>query len=104
MTTIPPGARRPEDHHKSAAQLEAEGGEKITVPWRDFEFEVAADADDWDARTTLAFEQGKAVTGVQGILGPKQFAALMKTNPKNRDVGELFQTIAKAIGLEQPGE
>ncbi len=103
MPKIPPGATVPDDHKKSAAQLEAEGGEKVTVHWRDFEFEVAADADDWSARTTLAFEQGKAVTGVQGILGPKQFSELMASNPRNKDVGELFQLIAKTIGLE-PGE
>jgi hypothetical protein len=103
MPKIPPGATRPEDHKKSAAQVEAEGGEKITVSWRDFEFVIDADADDWSARTTLAFEQGRAVTGVQGILGPKQFGELMKSNPKNKDVGELFQLIAKTIGLE-PGE
>lgn len=104
MPKIPPGAKVPDDHKKSAEQIEAEGGEKITVHWRDFEFEVAADADDWDARTTLAFEQGRAVTGVQGVLGREQFNELMATNPKNRDVGDLFQTIAKAIGLESAGE
>lgn len=104
MPKIPAGAKVPDDHKKSAAQIEAEGGEKITVQWRDFEFEVDADADDWDAKTTLAFEQGRAVTGVRGVLGPKQFAELMATNPKNRDVGDLFATIAKAIGLETAGE
>ena len=104
MPKVPPGAKRPDDRKKSAAEIEAQGGEKITVHWRDHEFEVAADADDWDARTTLAFEQGRAVTGVQGVLGPKQFGELMKTNPKNKDVGDLFATIAKAIGLETAGE
>lgn len=104
MPKIPPGATRPEDHKPSAAQIEAEGGEKITVSWRDFEFVIDADADDWSARTTLAFEQGKAVTGVRGVLGDKQFSELMATNPKNRDVGELFQTIAKELGLETAGE
>jgi hypothetical protein len=36
---------------------------------------------------------------VRLILGPDQWAELMKDKPRNKDLGDLFETIAKALGL-----
>lgn len=104
MTNIPKGATVPSDHLKSAAQIEAEGIAEIEVQWRTLTFTVAAEADDWSVETTLAFEEGKAASGVRGILGPEQWGELMETNPRNRDLGELFDAIAAALGLDTSGK
>lgn len=86
-----------------AVQLEAEGAITTELPWREFEFTIAATADDWPVEATLAFEQGKAATGVQVILGDEQWAALLKSKPTNRDLSDLFDSIAKANGLRSSG-
>ena len=99
MATIPKGAAVPSDHLKSAAQIEAEGIATVDVVWREHTFTVTADPDDWTVETTLAFEEGKAASGVRLILGPDQWAELLKDKPRNKDLGDLFESIAKALGL-----
>lgn len=99
MPQIPEGAKTPQDR-KPAAQAEAEGDGTLTVEWEGHEFTIPASADDWSARTTLAFEEGKAVSGVRGILGTKQFASLMEGDPNNRQIGELYDLIAEVMGLD----
>lgn len=103
MPDVPKGAKVPADH-KSPVQVEAEGGGTLGVTWRGHTFTVPAEAEDWSVTTTLAFEEGKAATGVRGILGTDQWADLMKTKPTNRDLSDLFDTIAKTMGLENAGE
>jgi len=104
MTTIPKGATVPADHNKSAAQIEAEGIETTDVEWRGHTFTVSTDPDNWSVETTLAFEEGKAASGVRSILGPKQWAEFMKSKPVNRDMADLFNEIAKALGLGTAGD
>ena len=105
MSEIPAGAKKPQDHKKSAAQIEAEGGATVTVTWRDMEFEIPADAGQWKATTTLAFEDGHSVTGVRGVLGVKQWDELVKKHdPSNADVNELFTLVGQAMGFEGSGE
>lgn len=94
MTAIPKGATVPADHKKSAAQIEAEGIATAEVVWREHTFTVVADPDDWTVETTIAFEEGKAASGVRLILGPDQWAELLKDKPRNRDIGDLFEHIA----------
>lgn len=89
----------PQDHKKSAAQIEAEGVKTVDVQWRGHTFTVPAEAEDWPVEVTLAFEEGKAASGVRGMLGTEQWAELMKTNPRNKDLGDLFTAIAKDLGL-----
>lgn len=101
MTTAP---KSPQDHKKPAAQLEAEGEPKTVVGWRGHEFTVPSDPDDWTVETTLAFEEGKPASAVRGVLGPTQWAVVMKERPRNRDLGELFNAIAAALGLDSAGE
>jgi len=104
MTDIPKGAKKPADHQKPAAQVEAEGIPLAEVSWRGHTFRVLSELEDWTVETTLAFETGRATVGIRGILGPEQWAELMKTKPLVRDLSELFDTIAKAIGLNTAGE
>jgi len=103
MSVIPEGVKLPADH-KSPAQAEAEGATTVDVAWRGLTFAVASDPDDWDVATLLAFEEGKAASGVRSLLGKKQWAKLVQTKPKTRDLGDLFGTIATALGLDAAGE
>lgn len=95
--------KQPQDHRKSAAQIEAEGDPTTTVAWRDFEFTLPAELEDWPIDVTLAFENGKAVTGVRLLLGPEQWGRLAATKPRNRDINDLFQVIAERLGLVTAG-
>ena len=104
MVAVPKGATVPEDHKKSAAQIEAEGVETGEVVWRGHTFTAVKDADDWPVEVTLAFEEGKAASGVRLLLGKTQWAELMKDKPRNKDLGELFDHIAETFGLETSGE
>lgn len=104
MPKVPEGAKRPDDHSKTAAQIEAEGGEKVEIHWRDKTFEILLDTDDWDVEHTIAFEEGKTLVGIRGVLGPNQFGQFLADKPKNRDARELFDKIAKAAGLGNAGE
>ena len=104
MSNIPDGVKMPQDRKKSAAQIEAEKIETIEITWRDFTFTVDATAENWLVETTLAFEEGKAASGVRGILGAKQWAELMKSKPRNNDISDLFAVIANAMGLNTSGE
>jgi len=101
---IPAGVKAPTDRKKPAAQVDAEAVETVEVVWRDHTFTIDADPDDWPVEVMLAFEEGKAAVGVRGILGAKQWADLMKTKPRSRDLGDLFDAVAKAIGFEGAGE
>lgn len=103
MATIPKGATVPDDHKKSAAQIEAEGIPTVDIVWRDHTFTVGSDPDDWEVETTLAFEEGKVITGVRALLGKEQWAEFLKTKPRNRDTGELFDVLAKELGLGDAG-
>ena len=96
--------RTPQDHKKSAAQIEAEGIATVEVEWRGHTFTVTADPDDWPVETMLAFEEGKAASGVRGMLGATQWAELMKSKPRTRDLSDLFSAIAAAMGLNTAGE
>lgn len=99
MTTIPKTAKQPADHTKPAVQIEAERDQTADVQWRGLTFTVPADPDDWTVETTLAFEDGHAANGVRLMIGPDQWKELMATKPRNRDLGDLFDTIAKTLGL-----
>jgi len=94
--------RKPQDHKKPAAQAEAEGG-PTDVVWRDHTFTVESDPDDWPVTVTLAFEEGKAMTGVRDLLGSEQWAELLRDKPTNRDIGDLFDTMAAVLGLDTSG-
>ena len=99
MPEIPKGATVPEDHKKSAVQLEAEKSETAEVTWREHTFTVVSDPDDYPVEAVMAFESGRNFTGLEIILGAKQWAEFMKTKPRKRDGVELFEAIGEALGL-----
>jgi hypothetical protein len=95
--------KQPQDHKKSAAQIEVEGDPTIVVAWRDFEFTVPAELEDWPIEVTLAFEDGKATNAVRLLLGAEQWGRLVATRPRNKDINSLFEMIAERLGLVTAG-
>lgn len=89
---------------KTAAQAEAEGVEMASVQWRDLTLAFPADPEEWDIEVTEAFEDGKVVTAVRGLLGPSQWAAVKALHPKNKDLSGLYDALAQAMGMTSAGE
>lgn len=107
MIEIPADVKQPQDRQpkrKSAAQLETEKIKAIEITWRDRTFTIAADMDDWPVEVTEAMEDGKAVAIVRGLLGPKQWLEFKATRPRNHDLNELSEVLAKALGFNDTGE
>jgi len=101
---IPSGAAMPQDHMKPAAQREAEEPTEVTVEWRGQSFTIPASLDDCDLDTLEAFENGKAVAAVRGILGDRAFSSFKRKNKPNvRDFNEFAKVVALAMGMD-PGE
>jgi len=101
---IPAGANVPQDHMKTAAQREAEAPTEVTLEWRGQSFTIPATLDDCTIDTLEAFENGKAVAAVRGILGDKAFSAFKrKHKPSVRDFNDFSTVIAEAMGMS-PGE
>lgn len=99
MTGIPAGAKKPDDHKKSAAQIEAEGVETVDVEWRGLTFTLPSDPEDWSVAAISAAEKGQSFTSLELILGPKQWAEFMKTKPTRRDGIDLNRALTKALGM-----
>ena len=103
MPEIPEGAKTPEDHKKSAVQVEAEGGD-LSVTWNGLNLTFPASVDDWPAMATLALEDGKVLSTLRALFGKRQWALVMKDDPKNVDLTDLFNDIAVAAGFVKSGE
>lgn len=101
---IPAGVKKPQDHKKPAAQIEAEGAPTIDITWQGHTFTIDADTDNWLVEVTQAYEDGKGASMIRGVLGPKQYAEFMATRPRNKQLNELGEIIAKALGLTSAGE
>ncbi|WP_410877357.1 hypothetical protein [Nocardia sp. A7] len=113
---IPANAPRPQDHLKarkakkpkrdrarSAVEREARGVETAAVDYDGETYEIPADVLDWSLDATIAFEEGRAVTAMRTLLGPKQFRTLMSKGYTNREFQALFDLLAKAGGFETSG-
>ena len=99
MPEIPKGATVPTDHKKPAAQLEAEGAETTEVTWRGHTFTVATDPDDYPISVVMAFERSQNLTGLEILLGAKQWADLAKTMKTKRDATNLLEVMGEALGF-----
>lgn len=103
----PKGVKQPQDHKarkKTAAQLEAEGVETTTITWRELELTIPASMEGADAEVALAFEEGKVASALRALLGPAQWVDVMKTKPKLRDLGVMFDAVAAEMGMETAGK
>lgn len=99
---VPKNAKRPQDHKppkKSAAQREAEGVETTDIEWQGLTLTLPTDSDDWSVESVLLFEKGQNANGLMEILGPVQWAKVMKTKPTKRDLGKLFEEMGEVFGV-----
>lgn len=90
------------DETKPAAKAETEGG-TVPVTWRGVSLRVPATQDDWPMAAGEAFEEGRNIAFVKALLGPKQWAKVESQVQILRDLGDLGDTILKALGFD-PGE
>lgn len=74
------------------------------VKWRDHEFTVSREYDDWTVDFLESLEEGKSVGIVRGALGPSQWRTVQGMNLKVRDLGELAEKLASAMGFGSAGE
>jgi hypothetical protein len=77
----------------------------VNVEWRGLTLALPSTIEDCDLEVLEAFEDGKAATFVRSLLGPAQWAQVRATGPmKVRDLAEIGELIAKALGFASPGE
>lgn len=87
------------------AEAEEAGPEMVTLEWRGAAFTIPAEVEDWSAAAVEAFEAGHAMTACHNVLGDEQWARAKKVGRGTvREIGELFDAIAKAAGFEDAGE
>jgi hypothetical protein len=84
---------------------ESEAKDKAaTVEFRGHTFEVSREYDDMSIDFLESLEEGKTVGIVRGALGPAQWRVVKSLDLKVRDLNELSDAIAKAMGFGSPGE
>lgn len=103
MSTIPDGVKMPEDH-KTPAQREAEGDTTVTIEHEGHTFTMPADPLDWPVKAMRAFEDGKAFTAIQALIGDRRYVALGMDDWPARKATALFEKFAQAAGLADSGE
>jgi hypothetical protein len=86
-------ARKSEAHDEPAA-----------IKWRGHEFTVPRDYDDWPVELAEAFEDGRSIAIVRGALGEAQWRKVKAEEPKVRDIRDLADDIATALGFGSVGE
>lgn len=94
-----------------AAQVEAEGAERMSIDWDGIQVKLPATVEDWDPDALEAFETGKAITALRTVLGSRQYDEIRKVwasrkgrKPKLGDMTKLVEDIAKAYGFDGSGE
>jgi hypothetical protein len=75
-----------------------------TVDFRGHEFTVSTEYDDWSVDFLESLEEGKSVGIVRGALGPNQWRKVQAMDLKVRDLSELADRVAKAMGFGSTGE
>jgi hypothetical protein len=75
-----------------------------TVEFRGETFTVPLERSDWSVDMVESLEEGKAVGTVRGALGPDQWRTVRAMNLKVRDLAELSDLIARAMGFGDSGE
>ena len=89
---------------KAEANPDEDGSAPITLEWDGVTYTVESNAELWPVTVVEAFEDGKSVTAIRGIIGAKQWATYKAGNPNTRAMGRFFDAIAKACGLTSAGE
>lgn len=88
---------------EAARKSEVTTGTAI-VKWRDLEFTVSTEYDDYPVDFMEAVEDGRTVGIVRGALGPAQWRVVKALNLKMADLAELAEGVADALGFNSTGE
>lgn len=111
---IPDNAPRPQDRKAKADPVEdfdesepvmdeATGILMVTIHHDGLELSIPADPVDWPILATRAFENGKIISAIEGLLTPQEFAKVLKKNYRNKEFGKLYEKLAKAGGFDNTG-
>lgn len=79
-------------------------GKSALVDWRGQKFEVEREYGEWSVDFVESLEEGKSVGIVRGALGPSQWRTIKAMNLKMRDLDELAEAVAAALGFGSVGE
>lgn len=86
-------------------EAKAEPGATTVIEWDGVDLSIPAAPEGLRADVFLAFEEGKAVTALRGVLGAHQYAKHISA--QNKTLGELedlFAEVMKHYGFDQAGE
>lgn len=86
-----------------ARKGEAKSDEAV-IEFRGQRFTVSRVYDDWTVDFLESVEEGKSVGIVRGALGPTQWPLVKAMNLRVRDLNELAEKIAAALGFGSMGE
>ena len=85
---------------KATAALKAEAVQtELTVEFRGDTYTLPKDVEDWSLEAYEAFEDGKPVAALRGVLGPEQWAKVKAHGLRVRDLEEVADVFFGAIGL-----
>lgn len=103
-------APAPQDHRRAAdlenplpVMDEATGILMVTIEHDGLELSIPADPEDWPIDATLAFEDGKVLSAIRGLLSTKEFNKILGKKYRNKDFGKLYEKLAKAGGFDTSG-
>lgn len=68
------------------------------------EYLLPPTSSEWSLETLEAFEDGKTVAALRGLLGADQWQRLKAAGATLNDLNELAEEIARAYGFDTPGE
>lgn len=84
-----------------ARAQEAKGGETITVEFKGVEYTIPRSFNDWSYLYAFEMERGHSAVAFQHLLGEKQFARFLATNPTNGDFNDFDEKLGAALGVKQ---
>ena len=87
-----------------ARQAEATGDGTADVEFRGHTFTVSRNYDEMPVAFIEAVEEGRAVGTVKGALGPRQWRTVQAMNLNMRELSELADEVAVAMGFASAGE
>lgn len=92
------------DEKKTPIEAEAAGIETVTVTFNDTDFTFPSDPLDWPTKVMRAFEEGKAIACIQGLVGERLYQKAGIDDWPVRQTTALFEKFAEAVGLDSAGE
>lgn len=104
---VPESAKRPQDYKPkaikqsgaAARRREAADDEFVTLEQCGVEFMIPADQNEWPLKAIDFMSQGRELDGMKEILGREQWAELVDSGAKLKDLNELGEKFADAFGF-----